>query len=180
MALNAFSFAGLFAFISVGSFILQGVYGLSEKGFALVFGLGCLCFVSGSFMASRVMRRHGLTRSIAIGVAMLAGGGVAMLIAALASRSLVALIAPMLVYWGRRLRSARLDGERDGALPAPRGRGVVLSGAGADFVRSADGRYSWAFAVRRALPLPVCTALTGTAALTLFLMSAKARAAHRA
>ncbi len=179
MALNAFSFAGLFAFISVGSFILQGVYGLSEKGFAAVFGLGCLCFVSGSYAASRVMRRFGLTRSIGVGVTMLATGGVGMLAAALLSDKLVALIAPMLIYWagvGFVLPASMASAmapfpHRAGAASSFLGLAQTLFAAlvGAALGHSLSGS---------ALPLPICTALTGTAALTLFLFSKKARAAH--
>ncbi|MBK9083697.1 MAG: MFS transporter [Rhizobiales bacterium] len=60
-AINALAFSGLFAFISVGSFILQGIYGLSEFGFAIAFGAGCVAFVAGSvrLLARRASLRPG-------------------------------------------------------------------------------------------------------------------------
>lgn len=181
MALNAVSFAGLFAFISVGSFILQGVYGLSEKGFALAFGCGCLSYVAGSYLSSRLMRRYGLTRSIAIGVGLLAFGGLAMLAAALTTKSLFALMAPMLLYWAG--VGFVLPASMASAMtPYPQRAGAASSflGLAQTLFASAVGALLGHSLSGSALPLPICNALTGTAALTLFLLSRKARAAHAA
>ncbi|QLP96519.1 MAG: MFS transporter [Rhodoblastus sp.] len=181
MALNAFAFAGLFAFISVGSFILQGVYGFSEKAFALAFGAGCLSFVSGSFLSSRLMRRYGLTRSIAIGVAMLAAGGVAMLAAVLTTTAALALMAPMLIYWAG-VGFVLPASTASAMAPFPRRAGAASSliGLAQTLFAAAVGAALGHALSGSALPLPICNALTGTAALALFALSGKARVAHGA
>lgn len=181
MGLNALAFAGLFAFISVGTFILQGVYGLSEKAFAAVFGAGCLAYVSGSYLSSRVMRRYGLTRSIAIGVTLLATGGLAMLAAALTTTSAVALMAPMLVYWGG-VGFVLAASMASAMAPYPHRAGAASSclGLAQTLFAAAVGALLGHALTGSALPLPICNALTGCSALALFLLSRKARAAHGA
>ena len=181
MALNALAFAGLFAFISVGSFILQGVYGVSEKGFALAFGAGCLSYVAGSWLSSRVMRGYGLTRSIAIGVGLLAFGGCAMLVAALTTTSLIALMAPMLIYWAG-VGFVLAASMASAMAPYPHRAGAASSclGLGQTLFAAAVGALLGHALSGSALPLPICNAAMGCAALALFLLSRKARAAHAA
>jgi DHA1 family bicyclomycin/chloramphenicol resistance-like MFS transporter len=178
MAINALAFAGLFAFISVGSFILQGVYGLSEKGFAAVFGAGCLFFVAGSTISAHLMKRYGVVRSIAIGTSLLALGGVGMLIGALASPSPWALAGPMMLYWigiGFTLPASMAAaltpfGHRAGAASSALGVAQTTFGAGvgAALGHSLSGS---------ALPLPIATACTGLGALLVFALTLKARRA---
>jgi DHA1 family bicyclomycin/chloramphenicol resistance-like MFS transporter len=179
MALNALSFAGLFAFISVGSFILQGVYGFSEAGFALVFGAGSLCYVCGSFFAARVMRRYGLSASIGVGVTMLAAGGCVMLLVALANADPIAVMAPMLVYWAG--VGFVLPASMASAMaPFPHRAGAASSflGLAQTLFAAAVGAVLGQALSGSALPLPLCTALSGVAALALFALSRATRAAH--
>jgi DHA1 family bicyclomycin/chloramphenicol resistance-like MFS transporter len=176
MGINALAFGGLFAFISVGSFILQGVYGLSEKGFAAVFGVGCLFFVAGSWASARLMRRHGYARSIAVGATLLALGGLGMLIGALSSSSPVALAAPMMLYWvgiGFTLPASMASalqpfGHRAGAASSFMGVAQTLFGA-------ALGAVLGHLVATTPLALPMATAATGSSAALLFFSTLKAR-----
>jgi DHA1 family bicyclomycin/chloramphenicol resistance-like MFS transporter len=80
IGLSGFTYAGLFAFISGSSFVLQNNYGLSPFAFGLSFGLSVIGFISGTIVAQRVVGRLGLDGTIAIGVGCLATGGVSMLV----------------------------------------------------------------------------------------------------
>lgn len=178
-ALNAISFCGLFAFISVGSFILQGLYGFDELQFAMSFGACALSFAGGSFIASRVMLRHGMARSLAIGATLLAIGGVTQLLGALALPAApLAIIIPMVVYFfgiGFVLPASTASAlspfpDRAGAASSFIGFFQTTTGAavGAILGHSLAGS---------ALPLPIATCLMGVGALTLLIATRRLRAA---
>lgn len=100
IAIVCTAFGGLFAFISGSSFVLQGIYGLGEVAYGVAFGLCALSFVVGSILAQRLVPRIGVQRSIALGVAAMAAGGLAMLAATLIfhGRSALEVVAPMMLY----------------------------------------------------------------------------------
>ncbi|MGF1647597.1 MAG: multidrug effflux MFS transporter [Kineosporiaceae bacterium] len=77
---SALSFTALFAYISSGSFLLQGRYGLSETGYGLVFAVTAACVIAGSQVGSRLIERVGavpLLRAVPPVGAALAGALVA-------------------------------------------------------------------------------------------------------
>ncbi len=95
----ALTYSGLFAWISGATFILQGVYGLSEIAFAFSFLVVVAGFVAGGALAQRLVRSIGPERTIGIGMLCLATGGAAMLAAVLAGiASPFGLLLPMAVY----------------------------------------------------------------------------------
>jgi MFS transporter, DHA1 family, multidrug resistance protein len=79
VGLSGLSYGGLFAFISGSSFVLQGIYGLSEIAFALSFSFCVIGYISGTLLAQRLVGPRGLDGTIMIGVVCLALGGLAML-----------------------------------------------------------------------------------------------------
>ncbi len=83
LGLNAFTYAGLFAFISGSSFVLQGVYGLAEIPYAFSFAFMVVGFIGGTMLAQRLVGTRGLDGVIAVGVACQAGAGLLMLALAL-------------------------------------------------------------------------------------------------
>jgi DHA1 family bicyclomycin/chloramphenicol resistance-like MFS transporter len=97
--LNAFTYAGLFAFISGSSFVLQGVYGLGELPYAFSFAFMVLGFIGGTILAQRLVGPRGLDGTIAVGVACQAGAGLAMLgLWLLGTGTSLELTLPMTVY----------------------------------------------------------------------------------
>jgi MFS transporter, DHA1 family, multidrug resistance protein len=70
------SYAGLFAWISGASVVLQKVYGLSAFAFGFTFALGAAGYMAGATAAARLVLRLGLDRTMAFGAALLAAGGV--------------------------------------------------------------------------------------------------------
>ena len=69
LALASTSYAGLFAWISGASFVLQNLYGLSPFDFGVAFALGAVGYMTGTTLAARLVMRLGLDRTIGIGVA---------------------------------------------------------------------------------------------------------------
>jgi len=93
------SYAGLFAWVSGASVVLQDVYGLSAVAFGFTFALGAAGYMAGAAVAARLVLRLGLDRTMGLGVTLLAAGGLA-LAAVVAARipNGVWLVAAMAVY----------------------------------------------------------------------------------
>lgn len=175
--LNSLAFSGLFAFISGGSFILQGVYGLSAHGFALAFGAGCLSYVAGSMSSSRIVQKRGLGGSIMVGVTCLALGGLGQLAGVLAlPREPLALVIPMMLYMAG--IGFTLPASMASALtPFPERAGAASSFLGlAQTMTAAVVGMAVGMALgTSALPLPVATAAMGVLSFALFTLSQRVR-----
>ena len=83
VGLVVFSFAGLFAWISGSSFVLQQIYGLSAFTFGVAFACGSVGYMTGSALAARFVHQFGLDALMGVGSVGLAAGGLFM-VAALA------------------------------------------------------------------------------------------------
>ena len=95
----ALSFAGVFAWISGSSFVLQEIYGLSALSFGLAFAAASAGYLAGTALAARIVTRLGLDRTIGIGAAALATGGLAAVVAIpLGGGSAIPLVAAMALY----------------------------------------------------------------------------------
>ncbi len=95
----ALSFAGVFAWISGSSFVLQEIYGLSALAFGLAFAAASAGYLVGTALATRIVVRLGLDRTIGIGTVALALGGLGAVAAIpLGGASPVLLIAAMALY----------------------------------------------------------------------------------
>ena len=99
LGLATTSFAGLFAWISGSSFVLQYLYGLTPFQFGVAFAVGSIGYMGGTTWAARLVMRHGLDRTLGVGTAALAAGGLAMVMAvALGLTSAASLVLPMALY----------------------------------------------------------------------------------
>lgn len=99
MGLATGSYAGLFAWISGASFVLQNLYGLSPLHFGIAFALSTVGYLTGTNVAARLVMRLGLDRTIGFGCCALAAGGIGMVASvAFGFTSAFALIVPMAVY----------------------------------------------------------------------------------
>jgi DHA1 family bicyclomycin/chloramphenicol resistance-like MFS transporter len=92
------TYSGLFAFISGSSFVLQDGYGLSPAVYGIAFGICAGAYVCGTVIGQKVAPRHGVERTIALGVGCLAVGGAAMLVALGLAPSAASVVAPMMIY----------------------------------------------------------------------------------
>jgi MFS transporter, DHA1 family, multidrug resistance protein len=93
------TFVGLFAWVSGASIVMQGVYRLSPVAFGATYAVGAAGYMFGTFSASRVVMRLGLDRTIGIGVAIQAIGGLAMVgVVALGFAHVTWLVGTMTIY----------------------------------------------------------------------------------
>jgi MFS transporter, DHA1 family, multidrug resistance protein len=93
------SFVGLFAWISGISVVMQGVYGLSPAAFGATYAVSALGYMLGTSIAARVVMRIGLDRTMGIGAAIQAAGGLSMAAAvALGLGSVAWLVGAMTLY----------------------------------------------------------------------------------
>ena len=98
-AMLSVSFAGVFAWISGSSFVLQEIYGLSALSFGLAFAAASGGYLAGTALAARFVTRVGLDRTIGIGALALAIGGIAAMVPlAIGSTSATPLVAAMALY----------------------------------------------------------------------------------
>lgn len=177
LGIVSLSFAGLFAWVSGSSYVLQRHYGLSELQFGLAFALAATGFLTGTMLAARIVRRAGLDRTIGLGAAALASGGLGMaLSAALDLPSALAMVGPMVLYMagvGMTMPQAMAAAltpfpERAGAASSLLGCSQMLTGAAVGIaVGRALAAGPWSIAA--------ATALLGTATLILWALSRQVR-----
>jgi DHA1 family bicyclomycin/chloramphenicol resistance-like MFS transporter len=99
LSIATWSYAGLFAWISGSSFVLQGLYGLSALQFGVMYAAACGGGLLGGAVAASVVMRMGLTMTIGLGSLTLALGGVAMIAGlALGASPVASLVLAMALY----------------------------------------------------------------------------------
>ncbi len=97
--LVVFVFAGLFAWISGSSFVLQDIYGQSAFDFGIAFAVGSVGYMAGSALAAKFVGRYGMDTVSGFGAAAAAIGGMLLVGAVLFDfRSGFALVLPMALY----------------------------------------------------------------------------------
>ncbi len=179
LGLTAIAFAGLFAYISTSSFILQTIYGLSVVAYGAAFSIGVIGFIGGTLAAGPLVRLRGLDGAIGVGCAAVAFGGLLMLaLVTLGPKTPAAVVVPMMFYLfgvGLVMPQAMASAlqpfpERAGAASSLVGFAQMTFGA---IVGVALGRTLGPGGV---LALPVTVAVFGVLTLGLFLATATARA----
>ncbi|MBI3703782.1 MAG: multidrug effflux MFS transporter [Rhizobiales bacterium] len=99
LGLASTSFAGLFAWISGSSFVLQYLYGLTPFQFGVAFAIGSVGYMIGTTYAARLVMRLGIDRTLGVGCATMATGGVGMTLAiAFGLTSAASIVLPMALY----------------------------------------------------------------------------------
>lgn len=99
MGLGTGCYAGLFAWISGASFVLQNLYGLTPMNFGIAFALGTVGYLTGTTLAARLVTRLGLDRTIGFGCCALVVGGFGMVgSVALGFTTAASLVIPVAVY----------------------------------------------------------------------------------
>ncbi|MDR4308170.1 multidrug effflux MFS transporter [Chelatococcus sambhunathii] len=179
LGLTAIAFAGLFAYISTSSFILQTIYGLSVVAYGAAFAIGVIGFIGGTLAAGPLVRLKGLDGAIGVGCAAVAFGGLLMLaLVTLGPKTPAAVVVPMMFYLfgvGLVMPQAMASAlqpfpERAGAASSLVGFAQMTFGA---IVGVALGR---TLGPGGELALPVAVAVFGVLTLALFLATANTRA----
>ncbi|WP_230532525.1 multidrug effflux MFS transporter [Microvirga roseola] len=179
VSLSMLAYGGLFAFISGSSFVLQGLYGLSELAYAFSFSFVVVGFIGGTYLAQHLVGRYDLDDTIRFGVASLAAGGVLMLVlVASGAQSSLAISGPMAIY-GLGVGLTMPQSMASALMPFPDRAGAASSLLGicqmtfAAILGIVLGRNLGG----SALPLPAAIAVTGVLALAVSLGTERARRA---
>ncbi|MBN9453941.1 MAG: multidrug effflux MFS transporter [Bosea sp.] len=179
VALTALAYAGLFAFISGSSFVLIGVYGLTPIEYGFSFGFGVLGYITGTIIAQRLVGRRGMDGVIAIGVACLAGGGLAMLVGVLTGFGGAAgVVVPMALYaCGVGLTMPQAQASAMMPFPDRAGAASSFNGLCQMLLSACVGLLVGHLLQNAALPLPLVMSALGVTALVLFRATRGIRAA---
>ena len=94
------TFVGLFAWVSGAPIVMQGsVYGLSPLVFGVTFAIGAAGYMVGAYISARIVIRLGLDRTMGIGCATLAIGGLIMAaVVALGLTNVLWFVGAMTIY----------------------------------------------------------------------------------
>jgi DHA1 family bicyclomycin/chloramphenicol resistance-like MFS transporter len=98
LGLISISFGGVFAWISASPFVLQDLYGLTPFWFGFAFAAASAGFLTGSILSTRLGMRLGIDRSIGVGAACVAAGGLGSVAAVAFSASVIPLLAAISLY----------------------------------------------------------------------------------
>jgi len=171
-------YAGLFAWISASSFVLQDLYGQPPFTFGVAFALASVGYMIGSTIAARLVVRLGIDRTIGIGGCALAAGGLGMAAAlALGLTSAYSLVLPMALYLAG--MGMVLPQSIAGAMtpfPERAGTASALFGFGQQTTASLCGAIVGSMLGASAWPLAVAVSFTGCATLVLWVLTRQLRA----
>jgi len=179
VGLTTLAYGGLFAFISGSSFVLIDIYGLTPLQYGFSFGFGVLGYILGTILAQRLVGPRGMDGVIAIGVACLAAGGLAMLVCVAGGfGGPLGVVVPMALY-ACGVGLTMPQAQASAMMPFPDRAGAASSFTGlCQMLFSACVGLLVGHALKSgALPLPVVMSAIGVSALVLFRASAAVRAA---
>ena len=178
LALASTSFAGLFAWISGSSFVLQYLFGLSPFQFGVAFAVGSIGYMAGTTLAARLVMRHGIDRTLGVGAGAMAAGGLGMVAAvAFGLTSAASLVLPMALYLAG--LGMLLPQSIAGAMtpfPERAGAASALLGLVQQSVAALCGAAVGALLGSSAWPLAIAVAAMGCATLLLWILTRRLRA----
>lgn len=182
LGLAAFAFAGLFAWISGASFVLQGLYGLPPLDFGVVFAIGAVGYMGGAGLSARLVTRLGIDGLIGVGCCCCTVGGLGMVVAvALGLTSALSLVLPMAVYLaGLAMILAQSIAGAMTPFPERAGAASSLFGFMQQSTASVCGAVVGALLGTSAWPLVVAIAAMGAATLVLWWLTRGVRRAASA
>ena len=169
---------GLFAWISSGAFVLQDVYGLSPLVFGLSFAVGSSGYMLGTAIAARFVMHWGGGRTMGLGSAAMASGGMTMVLllgfTPYGAVSIVAAIGLYMVGMGMTLAQAQAGA----LLPYPDRAGAASSLLG--FITQTSSAAVGAILGHtlgiNAWPLAIAVVAAGSLSLLLWVFSRNIRA----
>ena len=172
------AFGGLFAWISAAAFVLQDLYGLTPLAFGVAFAVGSAGYLLGTWFAAHFVSRMGIDRTIGIGSALLAAGGIASVLAlAFGLTSATAVVLPVALFLAG-LGFALPQAQAGALLPFPERAGTASSLVG--FLQQTSGAVVGAIVGhllgQSAWPLAAGIAVAGCLALFIWAFTRNVRA----
>ena len=176
------TFVGLFAWVSGAPIVMQGTsYGLTPLVFGVTFAMGAAGYMLGAFIASRVVMRLGIDRTMGIGCVILAAGGLIMAaVVALHLANVIWFVGAMTIYLaGLGLALPAAMAAALTPFPDRAGTASSLMGftqqSGAAIAAAAIGLYLG----KSAWPVAGVVATMGCIALAIWALTRKVRVAER-
>jgi len=177
---NAFSYGGLFAFISGSSFVLIRVLGVDAGDFGWFFAMAVLGYFTGAQIAAHMTLRLGIDRMVLIGALTNLGGGGAMAVLAWAgvavpsATGIAAVVGPMVVYMiGMGIVMPNAQAGALGPYPQIAGAASALAGFLQMTVAAAVGTALGLLYDGSAVPMASLIAAMGVATLLSFVLLAR-------
>ena len=181
LGIQAFSYNGLFAFLSGSPYVLQELYGFGPSQFGLIFAACSSSFVFGAWLGGRLVARRGLDGMIRLGVACLLAGGLGQAVAVFVfPKATLALVGPEMIYFlgiGFLLPNTQAAAmtpfpERAGAASSLIGFTQMISAAIVSWIMAASlGSSAW--------PLVTVMTLSGLGAFAVFHSTTRHRGSGR-
>lgn len=174
-------YAGLFAWISGATFVLQDIYHFTPFGFAVAFTVASACFLLGTSLAAKLVMRYGINAIIGAGSTLLALGGMMMIVVlALRLDHPFALVASAALYiCGLGLVLPQATAASISPFPERAGAASSLVGLIQQSAASICGALVGHQLGTSAWPLAVPMALAGCATLLCWFMTRRVRATLR-
>jgi len=178
IGMMSLGFAGVFAWISGSSFVLQDIYRLTALAFGLSFAAASGGYLVGTALATRIVTRIGIDRTIGIGAVALALGGLAVVVAVpLGGPSALPLIAAMALYTiGMGLTQPQNIAGAMMPFPERAGAASSLVGVSQMLCAALTGAIVGHLLGASAWPVAVPLALSGVATLALWAVTRGVRA----
>ena len=172
----AFAFGGLFSYVSTSSVLLQEVFGLSPRGFGLVFAICSVGVFLGVQGGSRLAARVGPPRILMVGTMLMVVAAASLLLVDRFTGGFVPLIPTMFLYtlgFGSCMPSAQvlaLQYHR-----ADSGVAASLMGAGNMLMAASVGPIIGRFELRDATPMAVAMLVLALASTTVLWLVVRPR-----
>ncbi len=97
---SGFSFAGMFAFLTAGSFVYIDYYGVSSENFGFLFGLNILCLILMTSLNGKFVRKAGSETMLKIGILIQLVAGLSLIGAQVLELGLWGTVIPIVFYVG--------------------------------------------------------------------------------
>lgn len=97
---GAFSISGMFAFLTVGSFVYIDVFGVSLQNFGYLFGLNVVCMIFMTSFNGKVVKKMGSHWMIRFGLIIQVIAGICLVIAQMLDLGLWGTVIPIVFYVG--------------------------------------------------------------------------------
>lgn len=124
---SAATYAGLFSFISGSSFVLMRTLGQSATAYAFSFSTMVAGYLVGTLICRRLLPRHGMQRTIAVGASLQALAGVAMAALALLKWHAPAAIVGPMFFFGLSHGIVQPPSQSGAVAPFPQNAGAAAA-----------------------------------------------------
>ncbi|GAD79157.1 Bcr/CflA family multidrug efflux MFS transporter [Vibrio ezurae] len=97
---GAFSFSGMFVFLTAGSFVYIDIYGVAPQDFGYLFGLNILTLVAFTTLNGRIVKKVGSSKMILFGLSIQLMAGLGLVVCWIADLGLAFIVPCVMFYVG--------------------------------------------------------------------------------